>query len=563
MAWIGYSNGMVLHINSFETEIDSVILDRGKHYWKSGAVDRLVKRPDGSIKAVVYGREIYEVLLKVEDNTVNSYSCSCPYDMGPVCKHVAAVLYELNESPGFVGDSIREVPEVQEIIAAIPEQELKGLLADIVESDDYWCNLILARYAPPDKKGDLKTYYENILKNDLFTIADRSGFIGYRHTGQAANAAYRLLDEAEFNIRDMEYEPALSILQVLLINMYEALRNSDDSKGDIGGCIHSALELMGKLAEQPLSTNTREEFFHFLTDEATLEELADFDWDWNVLHIAVPLVRSEKDEKQLLDAAENRIFEDGGRLKEYNREQRALLELELYKARRSADEVNNYIHSNIRFPAFRNMVLQSCVERKEYARVMSIAREGIKQDEGSAPGLVIQWYEWIVKAARQSGDIKALREAAEKLYFHKHDITYYRILKSTYKEEEWPLKQEEILEHLKGTFHYYNAILIEEELYERLWNNIRSTLTLELLERYEKYVLPQFKTEVTSAYETLIPNSLERQQGRVFYAFIAEILTRLRKAGEGERVEKIVADILKRFNNRPALKDELRKRQLV
>jgi hypothetical protein len=209
------------------------------------------------------------------------------------------------------------------------------------------------------------------------------------------------------------------------------------------------------------------------------------------------------------------------------------------------------------------MVLQSCVERKEYARVMSIAREGIKQDEGSAPGLVIQWYEWIVKAARQSGDIKALREAAEKLYFHKHDITYYRILKSTYKEEEWPLKQEEILEHLKGTFHYYNAILIEEELYERLWNNIRSTITLELLDRYEKYVLPQFTTEVASAYETLIPNSLERQQGRVFYAFIAEILTRLHKAGEGERVKKIVADILKRFNNRPALKDELRKRQLV
>lgn len=46
----------------------------------------------GLFEAVVQGSDGYTVRVRVKGSTVTEHVCDCPYDPGPVCKHVVALI---------------------------------------------------------------------------------------------------------------------------------------------------------------------------------------------------------------------------------------------------------------------------------------------------------------------------------------------------------------------------------------------------------------------------------------------------------------------------------------
>ena len=88
---------MQIPLGQFEQVIDEKILQRGLTYFKKGHVQELEEVSPNTYEAIVEGTENYTVRLTVENNVVTEYSCDCPYDLGPVCKHVAAVIFSLQE----------------------------------------------------------------------------------------------------------------------------------------------------------------------------------------------------------------------------------------------------------------------------------------------------------------------------------------------------------------------------------------------------------------------------------------------------------------------------------
>lgn len=76
-------------INHFEPHI----LERGWEYYRSGAVEHLVKA-ENKVEAVVRGSEYYKVKIVYHRDEIKETYCSCPYAAkGYPCKHMAAVLY--------------------------------------------------------------------------------------------------------------------------------------------------------------------------------------------------------------------------------------------------------------------------------------------------------------------------------------------------------------------------------------------------------------------------------------------------------------------------------------
>jgi uncharacterized Zn finger protein len=88
---------MNIPLDQFEQIIDETILKRGLNYFRQGLVEEPEEIAHGSFEAIVQGSEPYRVTVTVLDRNVTDYSCTCPYDMGPVCKHVAALLFALHE----------------------------------------------------------------------------------------------------------------------------------------------------------------------------------------------------------------------------------------------------------------------------------------------------------------------------------------------------------------------------------------------------------------------------------------------------------------------------------
>lgn len=82
---------MSIHIDRFEEEIHFLIAERGKAYFDAHQVLMLQQTTEGWT-AVIEGSETYQVLLEGHD-VITQWHCTCPFEHGPVCKHIAAVFY--------------------------------------------------------------------------------------------------------------------------------------------------------------------------------------------------------------------------------------------------------------------------------------------------------------------------------------------------------------------------------------------------------------------------------------------------------------------------------------
>lgn len=104
-----------MHYHNFEDDIHALVLELGQEYFVKGAVHDL-KKTEAGWRARVEGTDSYSVTLGGTE-AVDTWICNCPYDHGPVCKHVAATLYAVRENvfsefgdllDGLSGEEIRK-----------------------------------------------------------------------------------------------------------------------------------------------------------------------------------------------------------------------------------------------------------------------------------------------------------------------------------------------------------------------------------------------------------------------------------------------------------------------
>jgi uncharacterized Zn finger protein len=102
---------------NFQEKIEPVILKRGRSYYEKGRILELREQETGFWFGKVLGNAEYNVAVRfLEDNNL-VWACTCDYDDGPACQHIAAVLYALEAGLGK--------PSVQKP-APRKEQKAKG-----------------------------------------------------------------------------------------------------------------------------------------------------------------------------------------------------------------------------------------------------------------------------------------------------------------------------------------------------------------------------------------------------------------------------------------------------
>jgi uncharacterized Zn finger protein len=119
-----------------ETEIRALTthetFERGREYWRSGAVSALVRRGD-ELTARVEGNEIepYRVTARLHEGGVADAHCTCAYDWGGYCKHIVATLLKLANDSG----TVTERPPLRELLEALDRDRLVDLIVGRLDSD--------------------------------------------------------------------------------------------------------------------------------------------------------------------------------------------------------------------------------------------------------------------------------------------------------------------------------------------------------------------------------------------------------------------------------------------
>ncbi len=125
----------MLNINNLIILTTSPIYQHGEEYFSSEAVTRL-NNSGNDWSAVVEGSNNYRVRVLVQDNEVADWDCNCPFDHGPVCKHVVAVALAIEEcfeseetevNSTSIHEDETQIPEPIKI-KDLPAKEIKRLL---------------------------------------------------------------------------------------------------------------------------------------------------------------------------------------------------------------------------------------------------------------------------------------------------------------------------------------------------------------------------------------------------------------------------------------------------
>jgi hypothetical protein len=565
---------MQIPVNEFEEYIEEKILRRGLSYFKNGNVNDVEEITPGVYEAVVNGSEDYLVNLTIEKGKIIEYDCSCPYDMGPVCKHIAAVIFHLQEdklnltnehfdtkSTGKNKSSKRKTvtEQVNELLKEISHEDLMQFIREKAEENPSFRNLFLISFANRNPQEESSLYIKQI-KSILRTASGRNGFIDYSESHIVGNAISKLLISAQNHLESKNYRSAFLICTAVMEQLTEALQYSDDSDGSIGGNIEYACEILFDIANEELTEEMRKLIFEYCITAFDKRIYSEWDWNMSMLHLASILLKTKEEGDLIL------FHIDKGEKYLHSGDELQSIQYDILKKIKGDAAADSYLEANISNPRLRRKAISNAIEDKSYDKAGKLALDGIKHDKKDKPGLVIKWYDWLLKISQAQNNIEKIIEYARLLFIDgfSGEQDYYKILKQNVPHEKWNMFVEEIIKAMPAKNRWYNfdaiaKIYIEEKWWDRLLKLVKGSPELHTIEHYEEFLKKDYSDELILLYSKAITGCLENNADRGHYRTACRYLKKIIKLGGIHTAIEIKEELKRKYPKRKALIEELNK----
>lgn len=557
---------MNIPLNEFEQIIDEIILKRGLSYFKNGYVTELSEISNGEYEASVLGTEEYTVNLKVKNNIIVEHNCDCPYDMGPICKHIVASIFylkqdELNlnqQNIPLVKKKKRKTAsqQLKEVLDKVSLQDLKEFIKEQSKMDRQFRNLFLSNFAHLNESQS-KEFYQNQIKSVINSATDRHGFIGWHEMKYLEQGIDPIITIAEKQLESRNYLNVIYICTALMEEMTEAIQFSDDSNGSIGGIIDSSYEMLYDITSKNISDDIKTELFNYCITAFEKRLFDGWDWHTGILNIAYEITDNENEADIIIKCLDT---VNG----EYERERAQSFKLDIISKYKDKKEVQKFIDRHITNSSIRNAEIEKSIKNKDFEKAIKLCKGGIEYDKKDKPGLVKNWYNWLLKIAQSQNNKSKIIEYSRFLFidnFHPEQ-DYYQLLKQEIEPNKWKDFLEEIIKEItpKGGWRYdelVRKIYINEKWWDRLFFLLKENTSLENIENNEKYLSKDYSQELIQLYSDRLVKYVERFMGRNHYQTACRYLRRMKKLGGNEKVNELIEYFIKTYSKRKALLDEL------
>jgi len=565
---------MQIPLNQFEQVIDEDILKRGLSYFKKGRVYEPEEISPDEFETIVEGSEDYVVRYKIKNDIIIEFVCSCPFDSGPVCKHVAAVIFylqqdqlELNKKSVMTrrnqnhGSAKRKTiaEQINEMLEKASHEELKQFIRDITERNISFRNAFLMSFAQHNSHESKEVYAKQV-KSILSNAAGRDGFINWSASRLVGNAINNLLRSAEKQVESNNYRSAVFISTAVMEQMTQALQFADDSNGDIGGSIDAAYEILWDIAHKPLPEDVRKQILEYCFQAFDKQIYSGWDWHLGILNIASELAHTKEDIERIFKQIESSNESD------YEKEKTQELKYRLLLKTQGQNAASNFIEQHISNPCLRREAIVNAIDNKDFEKANMLANDGVKHDLKEKPGLAKEWYDWLLRIAQKQKNTEKVIEYARMLLIDNFMPLqdYFQILKENVSNEQWNEFVEEVIMDISKTKRWSNSgliesILIKEEQWDKLLEQVKRHASLNSIEYYEKYLAQKFPDEVVELYAHGIIEYVECNVGRPHYKQACRFIRKIIKLGARDKANEIISSLRKQYPQRKALMEELDK----
>ncbi|MCF2445734.1 hypothetical protein L0657_17365 [Dyadobacter sp. CY345] len=578
-----------MNLKNFHQEIPRIILQRGKDYYNEGAVISLEEEEAGLWNAAVEGSEIYHVEVVLgEGDEIDSFLCDCPHD-ADVCKHIAAVFYELKDKVKTIQLKPGAKPGTgafEDILKNLTEAELKGFVTYYASDNKEFKRQFALHFADKNAGVDVKKQYADLVKKAIRSSMDRR-FKDYYASNDLAQGMNSILAKAKKAILFNSFSDASAIVCTVLSHLVtEAVPNIDDSSGYLGETIADAIFLMQEVATSPVcSHEIKKDLFLFLNKELSKDVYFDYgDFGYDLFNIFRSLAVSlGKTEDFLKSASRIKIDDSEEENDNYRTEYFIKQKLLLFRETGNVPELERLILENLNFVEVRKEYLHELLERKDYISAKKLIAEGISIAESKDhPGTVTEWKRRLLEIAFAEGDLQAIRHYTIEFAFDQgFDVTYYHAWKNTFQESEREaaffklvakltsdinVQAREHLHHSWWSPSYHllkmlAPLYVEEKKWESLYRVVESYPRLDLLFEYLPHLSPRFESELADLFVPALIIEGDKANSRREYANLAYQMLEIIEQMPGSRSKIIEAVQLLRskYPKRSAMIDELKK----
>lgn len=575
-----------MRLDNFEEKIDDTILKRGITYWKRKLVVELEQ--DGKkVEAWVRGTEDYRVKLEIDKKEITWHSCTCPYDGGSVCKHIAAVLFEVTnieteavtERPSRRGrPQVRrgkvvrgrsstpkkksKKPQFKTLIQELNEDELRTFIIDLASSDRQLKDRFMAFFAHKWSSGN-KEDYKVIFRNIMRGYMGRDGFLNYYNSGRFASEIISMMAEIPQWI-DTSPKNALALCQTVIEEshkVYEA--GVDDSSGEFGSLSSLALDYLKQLSEKA-APDLKEEIFIYCASESRKKIYSDYGDAWlEFMEIIIPLTDSKERMTIVFESLNEKLKSSSEWSRSFYTERVANIKYKIL-TELEPDKAAILKAEHIKFPSFRKAAIKKAIQKKDFNSAKKLAEDGVIDDKGKA-GLVRNWKEYLYTIAIKTKDEVTALELAEYFFAKRHrNIEDFHRLKKHYPQEKWNEKVTSILTELSGgknNWYGYGIthdICVEEERWEILKNNLFNATSFETLKYYGKYIITHFNQEtLRDMYALVVVDKMKNATKRSKYNDACKGIRQMKPLSDKAFIEKFIQSFKDKYPRRVAMIDEL------
>lgn len=575
-------------LNNFESELDPVIVERGRDYFLSGAVTDLEEEDAFAWRAIVSGSDDYEVSVFFEEDEVIDWNCDCPYEYGPVCKHVSAVLYAIRDyekknarrvKAGKVKPSEmsrqtdgNKVSDVNHVIDNLSLTEIQDFLKRQMKQDKELRSRFLMLFA--DRlTGKQEDIYRNLIRSAFNRAADSHGFISFPNASSFSRQMLDMVSKAQQTLSIHNLQEALEIIKPIIEEMPEITNHLDDSNGYCTLIAEESFNILLEIARKA-PTMLKDELFNYCTTEFPLKKYRYYGWEHHFLDILPELITTERQERIYLQLLDDEILkEKKGDYPEFNVTRLLETKAAYFDKTDQSELVETLLKPYLNYDGIRHVLIDRAVKAKEYLKVKELCQERLNQGlRRKTDGLPVRFLDWLYKIAVLEQDQAEIRLIAD-LIFHEspHEIEHFLNLKKSWAPENWGEKLDEILVYLSGNqrkqsvFHTITlaTIYVEEGMKDKLMGLLCDHAdNLSLLDDFASSIDEEDLPELLTCYETGIMKLAEKV-GRPAYERVAGYLVKIMKIKGGTEVASKIASALKqKYNYRPAmleiLEDSLR-----
>lgn len=553
-------------LKNIENHLDERSLLKGEQLLHAGKVVSMHEIEKHLWVSKIEDETTYETEAKISPSRVLAGTCECEryQDIG-VCEHLAAMLLLLRRKKA---DKQREkkrrtkkTPKkltTNVVLETASHDELVAFVRQYARGNRNFALALKARFAPKVPIEESKEKYLQLLDSTINMARKADRQISYRGSRKIYQILLEMQSQIEDAIVDRYFGEAFHMIQSIIEKISPILRKLEHLQEELREQLKNAFNALNEIIRQQPAPALQAEIWEYCLEESAKLRYRNNQLDVRFYRIMLSLA-DEADKKQQIV---NKLKES---LLKYEYEDRnpaaiLLLQIQLLESLNQNALAESLIDRYLSQVEILLYAIRQALQKKDYPKAKLLAKIGLQKKPSAAVRAKLE--EILLEIAEQEKDLKAISSLSFNRLLQSLDIRYADKIKRA-QGDRWPERRSQILEKIRNLPFSFEKeeligqILAEDQCWEALLAHLEDIRSLELLRRFDQYLLPDYRQEIYRLYRQILDDYLHNHLGRKPSTRIRQVLLHLNNLKAIDLVQELVEKFRTTYPERHTLMEEL------